>query len=135
MRGDTEYTPRQFSAIKKLYDDYNKRLRNYSIFADYERIDDCDAYSALSMMNSEFQKECNKISPNSDALCNIILDVCYTKSSTKRFAWDMCGTQIIHNLLNANENQISYPVLDVNGDIEFCGNTYSVKTKTIGVDE
>lgn len=135
MRSDAEYTPRQFTAIKKLYDDYNKRLRNYSIFADYERIDDCDAYSTLSMMNSEFRKECDKVSPNSDVLCNIILDICYTKSSTKRFAWNMCGTQIIHNLLNANENQISYPVLDANGDIEFCGNTYSVETKTIGVDE
>lgn len=135
MRSDAEYTPRQYSSIKKLYDDYNRRLMSYSVFADYERIDEYDAFSTLSMMNSEFRKECDKISPNSDVLCNIILDICYRKSSTKRFAWNMCGTQIIHNLLKRNENQISYPVLDANGDIEFSGLKYSVETKTIGVDE
>lgn len=135
MRSDAEYTPRQYSSIKKLYDDYNRRLMSYSVFADYERIDEYDAFSTLSMMNSEFRKECDKISPNSDVLCNIILDICYRKSSTKRFAWNMCGTQIIHNLLKRNENQISYPVLDANGDIEFSGLKYSIETKTIGVDE
>lgn len=135
MRSDAEYTPRQYSSIKKLYDDYNRRLMSYSVFADYERIDEYDAFSTLSIMNSEFRKECDKISPNSDVLCNIILDICYRKNSTKRFAWNMCGAQIIHNLLKRNENQISYPVLDANGDIEFSGLKYSIETKTIGVDE
>lgn len=135
MMSDAEYAPKQYSSIKKLYEDYNKRLMSYAVFADYERVDECDSYIALSLMNEEFRKECNKICPNSNALCNIILDICYTKSSTKRFAWSMCGDEIIHNLLASNGNRISYPVLDANGDIEFCGNTFSVETTTIEVSE
>lgn len=135
MRSDEEYTSKQYSAIKKLYEDYNKRLVSYSVFADYERTNECDSCIALSVMNDEFRKECNKICPNSSALCNIILDICYTKKSTKRFAWSMCGTEIIHNLLAKNGYRISYPVMDANGDIEFSGNTFSVEIKTVEVSE
>lgn len=135
MKSNIEYAPKQYSSIKKLYEDYNKRLVSYSIFADYERVDECDSYAALSLMNEEFRKECSKICPNSFALCNIILDICYTKNSTKRFAWSMCGDEIIHNLLTSNNNKISYPVLDTDGNVEFNGNTFSVETTTIEVGE
>ena len=36
MRSGADYTPRQYSAIKRLYEEYNKRLTSYSVFADYE---------------------------------------------------------------------------------------------------
>ena len=135
MRSKDEYTTKQFNSIKRLYDDYNKRLASYAIFADYERIDDCDSFIALSVMNDEFRKECYKICPNNSTLCNIILDICYTRSSTKRFAWSMCGSEIIHNLLKQNDNQISYPTLDSDGDIEFCENKFIVETIKIEVSE
>ena len=135
MRSEDEYTTKQFNSIKRLYDDYNKRLVNYAIFADYERIDDCDSFATLSVMNDEFRKECYKICPNASMLCNIILDICYTRSSTKRFAWNMCGSEIIHNLLIKNDNKISYPTLDCDGDIEFCGNKFIVETTEFEVAE
>lgn len=135
MRSEDEYTTKQFNSIKRLYDDYNKRLASYAIFADYERIDDCDSFIALSVMNDEFRKECYKICPNKSTLCNIILDICYTRNSTKRFAWSMCGSEIIHNLLQRNDNQISYPTLDSDGDIEFCENKFVVETIKIEVSE
>ncbi len=134
LRCNAEYTPRQFLSIKKLYEDYTKRLVSYSVFADYERVDNFESYSTLSMMNDEFQKECSKICPNREALCNIVLDICYNKNSTKRFAWNMCGTDIIHNLLLKNNYRISFPTININGDFEYCGNKYIVETKTIGVD-
>lgn len=135
MRSEVEYTPKQYSFVKKLYEEYNKRLMNYSILANYERISEYDSCTALSIMNNEFRKECDKICPNCYALCNIILDICYTRNSTKRFAWNICGTEIIHNLLNKNDNKITYPVIDANGDITFCGDTFSVETTTIEVKE
>lgn len=134
LRSNAEYTPRQFSSIKELYEDYTKRLVSYSVFADYERVDNFESYSTLSIMNDEFQKECSKICPNREALCNIVLDICYNKNSTKRFAWNMCGTDIIHNLLLKNHHRISFPTINSNGDFEYCGNKYIVETKTIGVD-
>lgn len=135
MRSSVEYSPKQYSAIKKLYEDYNKRLISYSVFADYERVDEYESVATLSIMNDEFRKECNKICPNSQALCNIILDICYKKSSTKRFAWSMCGTDIIHNLLLKNDGRISYPEVSPEGDLDFCGNKFRVNTITVEVNE
>lgn len=134
MRNNSDYTPNQYKAIKKLYEDYNKRLVSYSIFADYERVDECDSYAALVMMNDEFKKECSKVCPNEEVLCNVILDICYTKSSTKRFAWSMCGAEIIHNILKKNDYKISFPVIDKNGILEFGGNKFTVKSKIIEVN-
>lgn len=135
MRSDAEYTPKQFSAVKRLRDDYNRRLSSYAVFADYERVDEYDSFAALSMMNDEFRRECSVICPDSRALCNVILDICYTKSSTKRFAWSMCGDDIIHNLLSSHDGIISYPVPDASGEFEYCGERFAVETIQIGVDE
>lgn len=135
MRNNSEYTPNQYKAIKRLYEDYNKRLVSYSIFADHERVDECDSYATLTMMNDEFKKECSKVCPNSETLCNVILDICYAKSSTKRFAWNMCGTEIIHNILKNNNYQILYPVIDAGGDLEFGGNRFTIQSRTIEVNK
>lgn len=135
MRGDAEYAAKQYTAIKHIYDGYNKRLANYSVFADYERVSDEDSFMTLSTMSSEFKKECIKICPNRDTLCNIILDICYTKSATRKFAWSMCGADIIHNLLKKNNNLISYPTLCEDGDITFAGDRFIEKTVKIEVIE
>lgn len=126
MKSDAEYTVYQFNAIKSLYKEYNRRLRDYSVFADYERVQDADAYAAAVVMNEDFRKECDKICPDRRALCNIILDICYAKNSTKRFAWNMCGEEIIQNLLDHNNNTISFPEQDDYGDIEFLGRKFSI---------
>lgn len=135
MRSDAEYTTDQYYAIKNLYEDYNKRLKNYAVLNYYERADEYDVARELIDMNEDFRRECDKICPNSSSLCNIILDLCYTKSSTKRFAWSMCGPEIIHNLLRKNNWTVSYPTLSEGGEIEYCGHKFTVKTKEIEVCE
>ena len=126
MKSDAEYSRSQFNAISKLYESYNKRLRNYAVFASYERVDEYDTFSRMLEMRNEFIQECTKECPDRFALCNIVLDICYQKSSTKRFAWEMCGDEIIQNLLKRNGGIISYPILDVDGDITFGGNRFTV---------
>lgn len=135
MKSDAEYSSSQFYEVKKLYDDYNKRLQSYMVFADYERVDECDSISEISTMNDDFRKECAAICPNEQALCNIILDMCYARNSTKKFVWSMCGHNIIHNLLDKNNQTISFPAIDSDGDIQYCGERYIVKSKRIEVDE
>lgn len=135
MKSNAEYTATQFNAIKRLYKDFNSKLRNYAVFADYERLDDCTVASEISIMNEEFRRECSLICSDSKALCNIILDLCYTRSSTKRFAWSMCGDEIIDNLLKRNNHHISFPTADESGDIEWCGNRYSIKVEKIDDDD
>jgi len=134
MRGEAEYSQAQYDAINRLYKDYNQRLRGFMVSSNYERIDSEDSLSGLAVINDEFAERCAAVCPNEDSLCNIILDICYTKSSTKRFAWSMCGSSIIHNLLSANDNTILYPIADVNGDVEYCHSRFTVRSRKVGDD-
>lgn len=131
MKSGTEYSRSQYNAILKLYENYNKRLRSYAVFASYERVDEYDTFSKMLEMREEFMQECTKVCPNRFSLCDIVLDICYRKSSTKRFAWEMCGDEIIQNLLARNGCVISYPTLDSNGEIMFGGNRFSLKRKRL----
>lgn len=135
MKSDADYSSAQFKAVKKIYDDFNKKLRSYIIFAKYERVDDCDSHTEMSIMKEDFLRECSIVCQNSSSLCNIILDICYTRSATKKFAWNICGHEIIHNLLSKNNHTISFPVIDSRGDIEYCGDRFSIVSKKIEVKE
>ena len=63
-------------------------------------------------MRDEFVRECEAICQNRSVLCNIVLDLCYTRSASKKFAWDICGEDIVNNLLSKNGGTISIPVYD-----------------------
>jgi len=128
MKSGVEYSQRQFDAVKKLYTEYNQRLRNYAALAEYERLDDNETTAALSLMNDEFRRECDRVCTDSMTLCDIILDICYSKNTTKRFAWSMCGSEMIHNLLSKNHNIIHYPAKTDDGEFSFGENTYTIKT-------
>ena len=132
MKSGAEYSKSQYNAIAKLYENYNKRLRSYAVFASYERVDEYDTFSRMLEMKNEFMQECTRVCQNRFALCDIVLDICYQRSSTKRFAWEMCGDEIIENLLAKNGGAISYPTMDSNGDIQFGGNRFSMREQVIG---
>lgn len=132
MKSGAEYSKSQYNTIMKLYENYNKRLRSYAVFANYERVDEYDTFSRMLEMKNEFIQECTRVCQNRFALCDIVLDICYQRSSTKRFAWEMCGDEIIENLLARNGDAISYPTLDGNGDIQFGGNRFSMREQVIG---
>lgn len=128
LRSDAEYSISQYNAVKRLYEEYNKQLRAFSARASYERIDKDDARAETSVLHDEFIKECTLVCPNKDSLCNIVLDLCYRKNSTKAFAWSMCGDEIIDNLLNKNNRTVSFPVLCNDGELEYGGNRFTMKS-------
>jgi len=135
MKSGKEYSRDQYYAVKKLYDEYNKRLQNYKVFTMYERVDKFEAIAEKNRMRDEYIRECLSVCSNAQELCDIIIDVCYSKSATRKFAWDMCPHDIINNMLERNEYNISYPTLDEEGDIIFCGERYSLRTKKISMEE
>ena len=135
MKSGAEYTRSQYNAILKLYESYNRHLQNYAVFANYERVDEYESFAKMSEMRSEFLKECAEVCPNEKILCDIVLDICYQRNSTKRFAWEICGSQIIRNLLTRSEGVIRYPTLDEDGEISYCGKRFTVKTEVIGVED
>lgn len=136
MKSSNEYTPRAYYQIQRLYEDYNRRLITHSILSDCERSDNYESVITLDIMNNEFKEECSKICPNSSTLCNILLDICYRKKSTKRFAWNMCGHDIIKNLLDKNDGYISFPTqcTEEESELVYCGTHFRIKKKLIEVN-
>ncbi len=134
MRGEGEYTPKQLSAVKRIKADYTKRLSNYKSYSQSERIDKLDAADEYARMNEDFLRECSTVCPNESALCNLLLDICYTKKTTKRFVWEMCGETIIRNLLKLRCNEISFPALCSDGETEYRGERFTVKIICIKED-
>lgn len=135
MKSGTPYSVRQFNGIKELYSEFNKRLKSYAMFASSDKVDESEFATNIVDMQEEFKARCAQICPNRFALCDIVLDICYTRNTTKKFAWNMCANEIIENLLAKNGNRISWPELCADGDIEYGGCRYAVKTAVIGMEE
>lgn len=126
FRSDAEYTDTQYKAIKNLYAEYNQRIQSYVTFQQYEKVDSIDAANTVRMIRDEFVAACSKICPDRKALCNAVLDITYKSESTKSFAWDICGDEIIENLFDRFGYNFSFPVLSDEGDIYYCGYKYDL---------
>lgn len=129
MKSGQDYTVTQYNAIAKLYEQYTKRLQEYMQFSKRERIDEDESATTRGLMIRDFRVECERACSNAAQLCDIILDLCYRRSGSKQFCWDICSEEIIDNLLKNNDNTIYYPVQDENGDIEFCGRRFTFESK------
>lgn len=134
LKSDAEYSQEEFDAVKSVYDEYNK---NMQIFLKGIRKNDSDKTErdiVISQLKNEFSNICYSICPNSRVLTNIVVDICYTSNKNKSFAWDVCGNEIFKNVLVNSNNKIQFPIKDENGDIEFCGNKFSLFTKRMDGD-
>lgn len=130
-----EYSHQLYNRIKKIYERYKRETANYMQYAKLERIKSDERQIQKYIFKEQFKKQCLEQCPNEEYLCNIVLDLCYSKSkNSKQFAWDVCGDMFIQNLLKRNNYMISYPTLDENGDIEFNGLRFSMKTSEIKVN-
>ena len=132
LKSSTSYSKSNFNRIKSIYKQYNDELINLTkTFKEYH-IDDNEKTTSMQCLNKTYRDKCIQTCPDVDELCNIVLDLCYTNEKSKQFAWCVCGKQIIQNLLKRNNNTISYLVADNCGDIEYCGQLFSKRQKTIG---
>ena len=134
MKSGVEYTYSQKQAIQKLYAEYNKKLQSYVVFSYYQRVDEDESASSISSMREEFIRECEAVCQNAETLCEILLDICYCRSASKKFVWDICGDSVIQNLLANNGGKISAPVRDDDVYIWYCGKNYKEITKRVGGD-
>ena len=126
MKSGAEYSRRKFDAVRSVYDEHNKWLCEFRRRSKRERVDD-DSTDA-GMNQNWFKQRCFEICSSGYEMSDIVLDLCYQRSGTKSFAWDMCGYYINANLARLNGWKISYPALDENGDIEYGGARFSMRT-------
>lgn len=137
LKCNVEYTKQQYNKIKKIYDSYRRETANYMQYAKSERIKSDERQMQKYLFKEQFKRQCLEQCPNEEYLCNIVLDLCYAKSDySKQFAWDICGDVFIQNLLKRHDYMVSYPAFDMDGDIEFNGLHFSMKTAriTLGAD-
>lgn len=134
LKSDVAYAQDEFDAIQQLYEEYNNNMQLFlkGIKKNESMKEERDAF--VLQLTDEFSKACSTVCPNDEVLANILVDVCYTSNKNKSFAWDIAGEQIFCNVLKNNGYVIQYPVKDENGDIEFCGNRFSLYTQQIGGD-
>lgn len=131
MKSGAEYSKAEYNKISKLYDAYMTEVRDITALSSGSKLNQEELIRRYDALHARFSRECEIICPNSETLCDIILDVCYREKRNKKFAWDMCGAQIIENLLNKNNRVLSYPTEDENGDIYFRGLTFALKQTTL----
>lgn len=132
LKCDAVYSKQLCRKIKKIYEQYQKQTTEYMQYAKVERIKSDERRMQKYLFQEDFQRQCLEQCPNPETLCNIVLDLCYGDAkASKQFAWDICGDIFIQNLLKHRSYMISYPTLDENGDIEFNGMHFSMKTTQI----
>ena len=135
LKNDVEYPAYSFYEIKGFYEMYIKEARLHRQRELKERVDKTEARKLRDLMIDKFVEKCTREVPNRWQLCNIIVDLCYSKEGSKQFAWDIVGEEMLINLLVNNNYQISYPTSNEDGDIVWKGERYSFETKHIELEE
>ena len=133
MMSDEEYDKSTFNKIKNLHKEFQNAIKEYVINCNNVNKDDEEIANEKNVFFEDFRERAMAICTNEKVLCNIVLDICYQSETNKQFAWDMCGKQIVKNLLDINENQITYIEKDEFGDIEFLGESFTEKKKKVEV--
>lgn len=123
----------KYTAINKIYQEYIDESSYCAIIAKKQRYDKDQIDNDYAMMIKKYQEKCIETCTDELELCDILLDLCYKKEKSKRFAWDICGDTIIENLLKLNNWEINYYVLDNDGEIEYCGKKYRKVIRKVGV--
>jgi hypothetical protein len=134
LKSDAQYSQEEYDAIKRLYDEYNNNMQLFLKRKKQNELGDDETGFDVVHLKDIFVEECTKACPNDEVLANIVVDLCYTSSKNKTFAWDVAGEQIFNNVLKSSGYTITYPVKDADGDIEFNGNRFSLYTQQIGGD-
>ena len=62
--------------------------------------------------------------------------MCYSKTKSNQFVWDICGDVIVDNLLKQNGYVINYPEkVEDNEEFEFGGELFVMKKKCIAKED
>ena len=136
LKSGVEYSKNDYQKISKIKAEYDDSVKYYQQLVNKQRLDKDEVTVNRNMMLLKFKLKCEEICPNEKELCDIIVDLCYSSSKSKQFAWDICGEVIINNLLDKNDHMINYPVLvKSDGDFEFGGEQFIMYQKKYEEDE
>lgn len=132
LKSGAAYSDYIYSKIEEVYSKFVEESRDHKTKTRKRRYDRFEAMLEHRSMADRFRRACSEICPNEDELCDIVLDICYSKESSKQFAWDMCGDIIIRNLRRRSHNIIRYPqVVEADGEFEYDGLQFVMREKEV----
>ena len=135
LTSNASYTKKEFKEVEDLYNEYMHTIRN--IKKSYAKRNDNtagdDMMSDLFLAKELWKEKCLSVCNNEKVLTNILLEICYNSGSSKTMVWDVCGEQIVKNLLEKNRYTLKFPTKDSCGEIEFDGDNFSIME--VKVDE
>lgn len=126
LRSEVAYDRNAAYSIKKLYDVYKAKAKTLSVANNNKVANVEDSKSTRVSMSEEFKREAVARCNNAKELCDIVLDLSYSRLSAKQFAWYVVGDVMLDNLLKRAGGIIEYPIADPDGDIEYRGEKYSM---------
>ena len=127
-KSGAKYSTQKYKAAETIYTDYLRTLQDFMKKAKIEKLDKDEIENEKQQVLYNFKQELDLIIPDEETQTDILLDLCYLKNNkSKSFVWEMCGSQIIRNLLTKNDNTVYIPVQDVNGDFTVKGTKYKMQ--------
>lgn len=132
MKSGVNYSTSDYRKIKALYSEFRDGIKRcwdsyHSYCGDKQEL-----ITSISVIMDNFKRDCYLLCPNAKDLCDIVLDLCYTSETSKEFAWEICGDEIIDNLLQKNNGVISYPErVDAAGDFTYNGMSFATKQASL----
>ena len=126
MKSGQSFTRTQVQKLSDAYNTFSRRNKDYVVYQKFERVDEYEAITHYEELRQNFIRTCSIICSNKYVLCDILLDMCYKRNNTKKMVWDLCGNEIIANLLRRSGGTISFPIKDDDGTIEYGGERFSI---------
>lgn len=121
-----EYTPRQFAQIRQIYERHNEWLQEIAEKRAYRKLFSDETADAKISQNLFWQK-CMGVCSNAETLTNMILDLCYTRSGSREFVWDICWNTIVSTLAARHGGIVQFPARDPDGEIGYNGMRFSMR--------
>lgn len=131
LKSGISYSKGDLKKIGELKKEYDAAVSCYQKLSHKQRLDKEETAAGRELMRLHFKSLCEEICPDEDALCDILVDLCYTSGKSKQFVWDVCGDVILRHLLEKNNYTLHYPLrVDCHGEFEFGGEQFIMQTKT-----
>lgn len=131
LKQDIGYSSDLSLQVQQLYRQYRASVGEVMVCPIINGDDEDRRRNALEMLKNQFRTDALVICSNAQQLCSVIVDLCYSKKHkiAKRFAWDICGTEILDNLFAAGGSTLTYPARSEQGELNFRGCRYTMVRK------
>lgn len=123
--------PRMCDVVKLICDNYRVAIKKESKNILAQNENSSNFAQSTSETLEYYVKEMHVECPNEEILCDILIDLCYKKTSKNKYSkdilWTACGNVIVDRLLKAHDYRMRYPVKSNNPDFICCGTGFEMQ--------